>query len=248
MGNVVYATIVYDATDTAAFVEAWADARRVLAARADQLPHPRTRRADRTPRSATRSSCGRTTTPARRSGRSSSSSTWHPSSSSRRSSCRTPRPWPRTHGQHTGGADSAARGGLVEHVTPELAVLLGELVAAGDADMVQLRAVGGAVNDLDPAATAYAHRTQNFSLLASARGSRRAQIDAWWDRLAPHLRGVYLSFETNQSPARVVRGVPARDARPDRRLKALYDPEHVFDGNFGVAPLASERARATMTS
>ncbi len=25
-----------------------------------------------------------------------------------------------------------------------------------------------------------------------------------------------------------------------RRLKGRYDPEHVFDGNFGVAPSAGE--------
>ena len=118
------------------------------------------------------------------------------------------------HGEHTGGSAPASRGGLVEHVTPELAALLAELLATGDADMLQLRAVGGAVNDVDPAATAYAHRTQNFSLLASARGSRRAQIDAWWERLAPHLDGVYLSFETNQSPDRARRGVPARRRSP----------------------------------
>ncbi|WP_456844082.1 LLM class flavin-dependent oxidoreductase [Cellulomonas sp. P5_C6] len=144
------------------------------------------------------------------------------------------------HGEHTGGADSAARGGLVEHVTPALAALLGELVTDGDADMIQLRAVGGAVNDVDPDATAYAHRTQNFSLFASARPSRRARIDAWWDRLAPHLRGVYLSFETNQSPDRLTEVFPPRTLDRIGRLKAVYDPEHMFDGNFGVPPLGSE--------
>ena len=144
------------------------------------------------------------------------------------------------HGEHTGGADSAARGGLVEHVTPELAELLGDLVAAGDADMVQLRAVGGAVNDVAPDATAYAHRTQNFSLLASVGGRRRAQIDAWWERLAPHLDGVYLSFETNQSPERIAEAFPPPTLARIGRLKAIYDPEHVFDGNFGVAPLVAD--------
>lgn len=144
------------------------------------------------------------------------------------------------HGEHTGGADPASRGGLIEHVTPELAEILARLVSAGDADMVQLRAVGGAVNDIDPAATAYAHRTQNFSLLASARGRRRAQMDAWWELLAPHLHGVYLSFETDQSPARIAEAFPPATLARIGRLKAQYDPEHVFDGNFGVAPVIAE--------
>lgn len=151
------------------------------------------------------------------------------------------------HGEHTGGSAPASRGGLVEHVTPELAALLGDLLASRDADMVQLRAVGGAVNDVDPAATAYAHRTQNFSLLASARGSRRAQIDAWWERLGPHLDGVYLSFETNQSPARLAQAFPPATLARLGRLKAVYDPDHVFDGNFGVAPTPDE-PRATMAT
>ncbi|WP_315096501.1 LLM class flavin-dependent oxidoreductase [uncultured Cellulomonas sp.] len=150
------------------------------------------------------------------------------------------------HGQHTGGTDNATRGGLVEHVTPELAALLADLLAAGDADMVQLRAVGGAVNDVDPMATAYAHRTQNFSLLASAPGSRRARVDAWWERLAPHLRGVYLSFETNQSAARVAEAFPPETLARLVRIKGVYDPERVFDGNFGLAPDLD--ARASMTS
>ncbi|MBO3102709.1 LLM class flavin-dependent oxidoreductase [Cellulomonas fengjieae] len=142
-----------------------------------------------------------------------------------------------SHSRHTGGAEATTRGGLVEHVTPELAARLGELLAARDADMLQLRAVGGAVNDLGPAETAYAHRTQNFSLLATARGARRARIDEWWDRLEPHLNGVYLSFETNQSPARVAEAFPPETLARIARLKGRYDPEHVFDGNFGVAPL-----------
>lgn len=151
------------------------------------------------------------------------------------------------HGEHTGGSAPATRAGLVEHVTPGLAGLLADLLASRDADMVQLRAVGGAVNDVDPAATAYAHRTQNFSLLASARGSRRAQIDAWWERLGPHLDGVYLSFETDQSPARLAQAFPPATLVRLGRLKAVYDPDHVFDGNFGVAPTPDE-TRATMAT
>ncbi|KQY44024.1 LLM class flavin-dependent oxidoreductase [Cellulomonas sp. Root137] len=238
VGNVVYATIVYDATDTASFVESWAEL-------VEASPRELTSFLTLVPARGQNPAVGYAIV------------VW--ANDDTRAAIGALEqfldlapvlqqqaqlvPYAATvaaqHGQQTGGADSAARGGLVEHVTPDLAALLSELLAAGDADMLQLRAVGGAVNDMDPAATAYAHRTQNFSLLASARGSRRAQIDTWWDRLAPHLRGVYLSFETNQSPARVAEAFPPETLARIARLKALYDPEHVFDGNFGVAPLAS---------
>ncbi|KRD45145.1 FAD-linked oxidase [Cellulomonas sp. Root930] len=238
VGNVVYATIVYDATDTAAFVESWAEL-------VEASPRELTSFLTLVPARGQNPAVGYAIV------------VWANDDTGAAIGALEQFldlapvlqqqaqlvPYAATvaaqHGQQTGGADSAARGGLVEHVTPDLAALLSELLAAGDADMLQLRAVGGAVNDMDPAATAYAHRTQNFSLLASARGSRRAQIDTWWDRLAPHLRGVYLSFETNQSPARVAEAFPPETLARIARLKALYDPEHVFDGNFGVAPLAS---------
>jgi alkanesulfonate monooxygenase SsuD/methylene tetrahydromethanopterin reductase-like flavin-dependent oxidoreductase (luciferase family)/FAD/FMN-containing dehydrogenase len=241
--NVVYATIVFDATDTAAFVESWA-------ALVEDSPRELTSFLTMIPASGQNPAIGYTIV------------VWANEDTDAAvrsleqfldlapvlqqqaqlvpySAAVAPH-----HGQHTGGADSASRGGLVEHVTPALASLLGELVRSGVSDMVQLRAVGGAVNDLDPMATAYAHRTQNFSLAAAVRGSRRAQIDAWWERLAPHLDGVYLSFETNQSPDRVAQAFPPATLATIARLKALYDPEHVFDGNFGVAPEPS----ATMSS
>ena len=128
------------------------------------------------------------------------------------------------HGEHTGGSAPASRGGLVEHVTPELAALLAELLAAGDADMLQLRAVGGAVNDVDPAATAYAHRTQNFSLARvrpeqPSRADRRVVGAA---RASPARRLPQLRDEPVPRPAR--RGVPARDAGPHRPAQVPLRP------------------------
>ena len=112
--------------------------------------------------------------------------------------------------------------------------------------MLQLRAVGGAVNDMDPDATAYAHRTQNFSLLASVGGRRRTQIDAWWERLAPHLDGVYLSFETNQAPERIAEAFPAADAGPDPPAQGGLRPcARVRRQLRGRSP--GRRTRATMT-
>ena len=239
VGNVVHATIVYDATDTAAFVQAWAEL-------VESSPRELTSFLSLVPARGTTPAVGYTIV------------VWADDDTDaavvalERFLDLAPVlqqqaqlvPYAATvaahHGEHTGGSAPATRGGLVEHVTPGLADLLGDLLASGDADMVQLRAVGGAVNDVDPAATAYAHRTQNFSLLAAARGSRRAQIDAWWERLAPHLHGVYLSFETNQSPDRVAEAFPPTTLARIGRLKALYDPDHVFAGNFGVAPTRAD--------
>ena len=107
---------------------------------------------------------------------------------------------------------------------------------SGDGPFVQLRAVGGAVNDVDPAATAYAHRHQNFSV--NAVGSRLEPAQPALGRdVAPHTDGLYLSFDTDPRPGAAARRLPrARRSTRLRALKAVYDPDNVFDQNFPIPP------------
>jgi hypothetical protein len=144
-------------------------------------------------------------------------------------------------GLQQGGSLPVARSGLADHVTPQLAHGLLGLVEPGIAPMAQIRSIGGAVNDIDPTATAYAHRSQNFA--TSAYGASPARLNQRWDTtVAPHINGIYLSFDTDQRPERL------RDAFPDetltrlRHLKALYDPDNVFNQNFSIPP-ATDRYR-----
>ena len=59
--------------------------------------------------------------------------------------------------------------------------------------------LGGAVNDVDARATAYAHRTQNFALSAVGH-----DLDARWDATVyPHTNGLYISFDTDSRPDRL---------------------------------------------
>jgi hypothetical protein len=140
------------------------------------------------------------------------------------------------HNPHTGQARMVNHAGLVDHLTPEVSALLGDAVAAGDVPVVQVRAVGGAVNDVDPRATAYAHRTQNFSVNAGAAGGARDRLDALWEQVTPHLTGVYLSFESEPTPERLRLAFPGETLDRLRALKAVYDPGNVFDQNFPIAP------------
>lgn len=134
--------------------------------------------------------------------------------------------------QHAQQPLTASRSALLDHLTPPAAEAVAGLLTA--ADIVQLRSVGGAVNDLPPHAMAYAHRTQNFSLMAAALPALGDDLDRQWQRLAPHLNGLYLSFETRTGQQQL------RDAFPgavlDRliALKATYDPDHLFDNNFAL--------------
>ncbi len=100
--------------------------------------------------------------------------------------------------------------------------------------MVQLRSVGGAVNDTPSTATAYAHRTQNFSLMAATVPAGRRNLDRHWERLHPHLNGLYLSFETGTGRQQLQDAFPGAVLDRLMLLKSRYDPDHVFDSNFAL--------------
>jgi hypothetical protein len=104
--------------------------------------------------------------------------------------------------------------------------------------MLQIRSVGGAVNDVDPLATAYAHRTQNFSVNAVGSSTQGDELDRVWDDLAPHISGLYISFDTDPRPERLHDAFPGETLERLRRLKAEHDPDNVFNQNFAVAPAA----------
>jgi hypothetical protein len=100
---------------------------------------------------------------------------------------------------HRGGsADPAFRNGLSEHLTTEVAAAVAALAASGEAAMIQSRQVGGAINDVDPMATAYTHRTQRFCV--AAVGYSLGALHQQWDaNVRPLMDGLYLSFDTQHS-------------------------------------------------
>ena len=139
-------------------------------------------------------------------------------------------------GAHTGGSAAPAfRSGLVDHVTASGAQALMALLRSGHAPYLQVRAVGGAINDIDPRATAYAHRHQNFAV--SAVGTSLDLLNRVWDaQVGPHLDGLYLSFDTDRRPERLLDAFPTETLDRLRALKARYDPANVFNQNFAIPP------------
>ena len=130
--------------------------------------------------------------------------------------------------------ETAARSGLIEHITPQFAAAAARLIRSGVTYWFQIRSVGGAVSDVDPDATAYAHRAANFSV--TAFGASRARLNALWDEMHHHFDGLYLSFETDLGPERLKDAFPPRTLGRLRELKSRYDPNNVFRDNFNIAP------------
>lgn len=135
---------------------------------------------------------------------------------------------------HRGQGLSDSHSGLVDHITPEVAAAVEKMIKSSDVLVVQFRSAGGAVNDMPSDATAYAHRTQNFSLIAATSPSRKQRMDELWAQVYPHLDGMYLSFETDTSPERLLDAFPHETLCRLRELKAKYDPDGVFDRNFDL--------------
>ncbi|MET1044882.1 MAG: BBE domain-containing protein, partial [Microbacteriaceae bacterium] len=142
-----------------------------------------------------------------------------------------------------GRGEPVARSGLIEHITPEFAQAAARLINSGAAYFFQIRSVGGAISDVDPDATAYAHRSANFSVVAFA--SNRQRLDLLWAGLYPHFDGLYLSFETDQSPERIADAFPPKTLDRLRQLKALYDPNNLFNDNFNVVETVTEERSAS---
>ncbi|SIN19693.1 FAD-binding oxidoreductase [Micromonospora cremea] len=95
--------------------------------------------------------------------------------------------------------------------------------------VIQLRSLGGAVNDVAPEATAYPHRHQNTLVIASTFPPQSgAALDAAWRSAAGRADGSYVNFESRPDPAAFARIYPGETGARVRRLWRRYDPDGVF--------------------
>lgn len=135
-------------------------------------------------------------------------------------------------GPHRGEGEPVSRSSLVRHMSPEVAAAAERVIMTGATFFFQVRSVGGAVSDVPPDETAYAHRAAGFSL--TAMGVSRGSLDPRWDELHQHADGLYLSFETDPRPERLLDAFPPPTLARLRGLKDHYDPDDVFSANFAV--------------
>jgi hypothetical protein len=143
--------------------------------------------------------------------------------------------------EHHGQGLEDARSGLLEHITREAAEAIEAMMKSGDILIMQFRSMGGAVGDVPKDAMAWSHRTQNFSVIAASARSQVPRLNANWARLHPHLNGMYLSFETDTDPDRLLDAFPEPVLTRLRGLKAEWDPDDVFDRNFNITPASPSK-------
>jgi alkanesulfonate monooxygenase SsuD/methylene tetrahydromethanopterin reductase-like flavin-dependent oxidoreductase (luciferase family) len=134
---------------------------------------------------------------------------------------------------HNGQGEPSSRSGLIDHITPAFAQEAEQFFKSGATYFFQFRAVGGAVSDVSPDATAYANRSANFAV--SAMGGRHDYLDQQWSKLYPYFSGLYTNFDSDTRPERITDAFPPATLERLQALKRQYDPENLFRDNFNVA-------------
>ena len=107
--------------------------------------------------------------------------------------------------------------------------------------LVQVRVLGGAVDDVGPDDTAYAHRGAAV-LLTVVHGDQPDQAWAarWADDVVAGLDqgagGAYVNFLGPGDTGRVTAAYPPRTLARLRRIKTAHDPDNVFRHNVNITP------------
>ncbi|HEU0182691.1 MAG TPA: FAD-binding oxidoreductase [Agromyces mariniharenae] len=135
---------------------------------------------------------------------------------------------------HRGFGEPVSRSAFLPVLTPEFAADAAALLETGLVHFFELRTMGGAIADVAPDAMAFPHRSPAFQV--TAMGADDAALTAAWDRLRHHFDGLYLSFETDRSPERLLDAFPEPVLGRLRALKRRYDPENRFRDNFNIDP------------
>ncbi len=139
---------------------------------------------------------------------------------------------------HQAQGEPVSRTAFVRHITPRVRRGHGLAAGLGGVYFFQIRTTGGATSDVDPDATAYAHRDVNFSVTAMGVDQDAAQPPV--DGMRRHFDGLYLSFDTDLRPERVRDAFPPASLARLRQLKAQFDPDNVFRDNFNITPASTQ--------
>jgi len=130
---------------------------------------------------------------------------------------------------NVGQQPSTTTNALLRRLTPDSARALLKVIGHRSQPFVQVRAIGGAVNDVDRAATAYAHRDAQVLVTVSIFPPYTGNdLDDEARPLWPHAVGAYRNFESRPSEESFTRAFPGATGERVRLLAARYDPDGVL--------------------
>ena len=104
---------------------------------------------------------------------------------------------------------------------------------------------GGAMARVPEDATAFPHRdaAHDINIVASwlpdqagESDRHRAWVRGFFDALAPHSRGVYVNFTSDDAQSRVREAYSPTQWDRLRATKTVWDPTNFFDRNANIPP------------
>jgi FAD/FMN-containing dehydrogenase len=137
------------------------------------------------------------------------------------------------------------KSGFLRHLTDDAVDVILRFIAhmPSAATGLGLQHMHGAATRIDPAATAFAHRAEQYDFLIASQWSDDADsarnIDwtrAFFEAMQPHLDGsVYVNNLGDEADPRVRAAYGANYQRL-ADLKATYDPDNLFRSNHNIKP------------
>lgn len=135
------------------------------------------------------------------------------------------------------------RNGFVKDFNDEVVKAITEHFGTPGTPFLQIRAVGGAMNDVPSDATAFAHRDAEaflvmpaFAPAGSTDEAANELADKLWAPLKPFTHGAYVNFLTDAHQESVELVYPPQTLARLRKIKAEYDPANVFHRNVNIKP------------
>ncbi|GGO28091.1 FAD-binding protein [Microbispora rosea subsp. aerata] len=130
--------------------------------------------------------------------------------------------------------------GLLVAMTDDDAAAIMAMATGPHQPLVQMRSLGGAVNDMPADATAYAHRRHGVLVIGTTFPPRSGrQLDAAWRPLAGRVDGAYVGFESRPGESAFARIYPGATGDRVRRVWRRYDPDGVFQALWRLSPAES---------
>jgi hypothetical protein len=137
---------------------------------------------------------------------------------------------PTTHlHPNVGQQPSTTTNGLLRTMTPAAARAITAAATGRTPSLIQLRSVGGAINDVAAGETAYAHRDHQVLVIATVFPPHgAAALDRVWHPIAGHTDGAYVNFASRLDAAAFRRFYPGVTGERVLDVWRRYDPDGVF--------------------
>ncbi|GIJ29594.1 FAD-binding protein [Micromonospora qiuiae] len=128
-----------------------------------------------------------------------------------------------------GQQPSTTINGLLRELTPAAAKSITAAAIGPTPALMQLRSLGGAINDVAADDTAYAHRDHNVLVIGTVFPPQDdAALGRVWRNVAEHTDGAYANFSTRLDAAAFRRFYPGRTGDRVLDIWRRYDPDGIF--------------------